>query len=95
MDTVKPYRSRIRERGQLTIPKEVREKGALYDGEAVSIIPIGDSILVTPKKLGLEEARREIRKLMKRAGVTAEELLHGLKDDRTKLYEETYGTKDG
>lgn len=95
MDDAKPYRSHIRERGQLTIPKEVRDKGALYDGEAVTIIPIGDSILVTPKKLGLEEARREIRKLMKRAGVTAEELLQGVKDDRTKLYEETYGTKDG
>lgn len=94
MDTAKPYRSHIRERGQLTIPKEVRERGALFDGEAVTIIPIGDSILVTPKKLGLEEARREIRKLMKRAGVTAEELLQGLKNDRTKLYEETYGTKD-
>lgn len=92
MNDAKPYRSHIRERGQLTIPKEVRERGALFDGEAVTIIPIGDSILVTPKKLGLEEARREIRKLMKRAGVTAEELLQELKDDRAKLYEETYGT---
>jgi len=95
MGTATPFVSRIRERGQLTIPKEVREKGALYEGEAVTIIPVGDSILVTPKKLGLEEARREIRKIMKKAGVTAEELLRGLEDNRAELYEETYGTKDG
>jgi AbrB family looped-hinge helix DNA binding protein len=95
MENAKPLRSQIRERGQLTIPKEIRDKGALYDGEAVTIIPVGDSILVTPKKLGLDEARREIRKLMKRSGVTAEELLEGLKEERAKLYEETYGTKDG
>lgn len=95
MDAAKPYRSHIRERGQLTIPKEVREKGALHDGEAVTIIPIGDSILVTPHKLGLEEARREIRKLMKRAGVTAEELIGGLEEERAKVFEETYGTKEG
>ena len=88
------YRSQVRDRGQLTIPKEIREKGALYDGEAVTIIPIGDAILVSPQKLGLEDARREIRKLMKRSGVTAEELLEGLKGTRTELFEETYGTKD-
>jgi len=93
MDDSKPYRSHIRDRGQLTIPKEVREKGALYDGAAVSVIPIGDSILVTPKKLGLEEARREIRKIMKDAGVTLEDLLEGLEEERTRLFEETYGEK--
>lgn len=91
MENAKPYRSHIRERGQLTIPKEVREEGALCDGEAVTIIPVGDSILVTPKKMGLEEARREIRKIMKNAGVSLEDLLEGLEEERTKLAEETYG----
>lgn len=91
MHNDKPYRSHIRERGQLTIPKEIRENGALYDGEAVTIIPLGDSILVTPKKLGFEEARREIRKIMKNAGVTLDDLLKGLKEERAKLSEETYG----
>jgi AbrB family looped-hinge helix DNA binding protein len=91
MEDAMPYRSRIRSRGQLTIPKEVREKGALYDGEAVSIIPVGDSILVSPQKLCLEEARREIRKIMKNAGVSLEDLLAGLREERAKLAEETYG----
>jgi AbrB family looped-hinge helix DNA binding protein len=91
MGDLKPYRSHIRERGQLTIPKEVRERGALYDGEAVTIIPVGDSLLITPKKLGLDEARREIRKLMKKAGVTLDDLLQGLKEERAKLHKETYG----
>jgi AbrB family looped-hinge helix DNA binding protein len=85
------YKAYIRDRGQLTIPKEVREKGALYDGEAVTIIPIGDSILVTPKKLGLEEARRAIGKIMKNSGVTLDDLLEGLEVERKKLFEETYG----
>jgi bifunctional DNA-binding transcriptional regulator/antitoxin component of YhaV-PrlF toxin-antitoxin module len=91
MDDAKPYKSQIRERGQLTVPKEIRENGALYDGEAVTIIPLGDSILVTPKKLGLEEARREIRKIMKSAGVTLDDLLKGLNEERARLSEETYG----
>lgn len=91
MEDARPYRAHIRERGQLTIPKEVREKGALNDGEAVTIIPLGDSILVTPKKLGLEEARRKIRKIMKDSGVTPEDLISGLQEERARLSEETYG----
>jgi AbrB family looped-hinge helix DNA binding protein len=94
MDNIKPYKSQIRERGQLTIPKKVREKGALYEGETVSIIPVGNSILVTPQKLGLEEARREIRKIMKDSGVTLEDLLEGLEQERKRLSEETYGEKE-
>ncbi len=91
MGDSRPYKSHIRERGQLTIPKVVREKGALYDGEAVTIIPVGDSILVTPKRLGLDEARREIRRIMKASGVTMEELIEGLEEERKRLYQETYG----
>lgn len=93
MDDAKPYNSEIRARGQLTIPKRVREKGALYDGEAVSIIPVGDSILVTPRKLELDEARRELRKIMRECGVTLDELLAGLDEERANLFEETYGEK--
>ncbi len=93
MDNVKPYKSQIRGRGQLTIPKKVREKGALYDGEAVSIIPIGDSILVTPRKLELDEARLQLGRIMKASGVTLETLIEGLEDERRALFEETYGEK--
>lgn len=93
MDNLKPYKSQIRERGQLTIPKKVREKGALYDGESVSIIPIGDSILVTPHRLDIDEARKEIRKIMKDSGVSLKELLNGLGEERKSLAEETYGDK--
>ncbi|HSA94890.1 MAG TPA: hypothetical protein VLJ16_02480, partial [Acidobacteriota bacterium] len=67
----------------------------LDDGEAVTIIPVGEAILVTPKKLGLDEARREIRKLMKKYGVTAADLLEGLEEERADLFEEAYGTKGG
>jgi len=93
MENVKPYKAEIKARGQLTIPKKVREEGNLYEGETVSIIPIGDSILVTPKRLELDEARREIRKIMKASGVTLEALLHGLEDERKSLFAESYEDK--
>jgi len=93
MENVKPYKAEIKARGQLTIPKKVREEGNLYEGETVSIIPVGDSILVTPRRLELDEARREIRKIMRASGVTLEALLEGLDAERGALFEETYGEK--
>jgi AbrB family looped-hinge helix DNA binding protein len=89
----KTYTSEIKSRGQLTIPKKIREICTLEEGQVVSLIPVGDSVIVTPKKLPLDEARREIRKILKAAGVSAEELLKALKDERKGLFEETYGPK--
>lgn len=55
----------IHSRGQLTIPKQIRQVGHLEEGQIVSIIPVGDSIIITPKQLELDEARRQIRKILK------------------------------
>ena len=60
----------------------------------VSIIPLGESVVITPKKLELEEARREIRKILKASAFSAEDLLKWLEEEREKLYQETYGRKN-
>ena len=93
MQTAKSITAEIKSRGQLTIPKKIRVMSRLEEGQVVSIIPVGDSIIITPKKLELEEARREIRKIVKAAGLSHEDLLAGLKEEREKLYQETYGEK--
>lgn len=93
MENSKPYTAEVKSRGQLTIPKRVREAGHLEEGQSVSIIPIGDSLLVTPKTLKLEDARRELRRLMRASGVSLETLLDGLGEERDLLYRETYAGK--
>jgi AbrB family looped-hinge helix DNA binding protein len=85
----------IKSRGQLTIPKKIREKGYIEEGQVVSIIPVGDSIIITPKRLGLDEARRQIKKLLKASGLSPEELLSGLKEERENIFKEAYGKKRG
>lgn len=93
MQAIKTYTLEIKSRGQLTIPKKIRESSNLEEGQVVSLIPVGDSVIITPKKLPLEEARRAIRKILKASGLSAEELLEGLKEERKGLFEETYGSK--
>ncbi len=58
------------------------------------VIPVGDSIIITPKRLELDEARRLLRKILKESGFSIKELLAGLKEEREILYKEIYG-KEG
>ena len=93
MQTARSVTAEIKSRGQLTIPKKIRELSRLEEGQAVSIIPVGDSVIITPKRLDLDDARREIKKILKAAGMSPEDLLAGLKEEREKLYQETYAKR--
>ncbi len=93
MENAKTAIAEIKSRGQLTIPKKIRESSHLDEGQVVSIIPVGDSVIITPKRLDLDEARRQIRRIMKASGLSEKELLAGLKEERESLYRQTYGKK--
>ncbi len=93
MQTARSVTAEIKSRGQLTIPKKIRAMSRLEEGQVVSIIPVGDSVIITPKRLELDDARREIKRILKEAGMAPEDLLAALKEEREKLYQHTYGKK--
>jgi AbrB family looped-hinge helix DNA binding protein len=93
MEAAKTATAAIKARGQLTIPKKIREMSHMEEGSLVSIVPVGDSLVITPKRIELDEARRQLRKLLKASGATIGELVEGLKEERAELFKETYGTK--
>jgi AbrB family looped-hinge helix DNA binding protein len=93
MEAAKTATAEIKARGQLTIPKRIREVSNMEEGSVVSIVPVGDSLVITPKRMELDEARRQLRKLLKASGLTIGELLEGLKEQRDELFRETYGPK--
>ena len=65
METVKTVTAEIKARGQLTIPKKIREMSNMEEGSVVSIVPVGDSLVITPQRIELDEARRQLKKLLK------------------------------
>jgi AbrB family looped-hinge helix DNA binding protein len=93
MEGAKAAVAEIKARGQLTIPKKIRETSHIEEGNVVSILPVGDSLIITPKRLELDEARRQLKKLLKASSLTIEELIEGLKEERDDLFKETYGAK--
>ena len=94
MQATKPYKAEIKARGQLTIPKKIRQMKHLEEGQTVSLVPLGDVVIIMPQRLELDEARRRITKILRECDVSAEEMLEGLVREREALYKERYGKKD-
>lgn len=55
------YESRITRQGQTTIPKHLREKYGLGEGDEVTYIDLGDQIILLPKPRNPVEALKKIR----------------------------------
>ena len=90
---MKSMTAEIKARGQLTIPKKIRDMLKLEEGQAVSLLAIGESVIISPKRLELDEASRQIRRIMNDSGLTEAVLLAELKKEREALYWEKYGKK--
>lgn len=86
--------SEMRERGELTVPKKIREAFHLEAGQKVEFIPIGTgALLLTPKRLELEEARREIRRILRQAKADPRDVLEGLGASREETFQKHFGKK--
>ena len=91
MQATKPFKAEIKARGQLTIPKKIRQMKHLEEGQTVSLVPLGDVVIIMPQRLELDEARRHIAKILRKSDVSAEKILAGLVREREALFKKQYG----
>ena len=58
---MKKFRTTVRDKGQITIPAEVRKAAGLVEGDSVEVKMTADGILLKPHKLidGPETTRRD------------------------------------
>ena len=74
--------TRMREKGQVTIPISIREALHLSENSILSVTKVGDGILITQKPSLYEEVSAEFRKDADKKGITLDELLQDLKKIR-------------
>lgn len=68
----------LRERGQLTLPKSLRDALHLQTGDALRAVQIANAIVLTHQRMDLDALRKQMGMLMKQHGVSAENLLRDL-----------------
>ncbi|NNN04855.1 MAG: AbrB/MazE/SpoVT family DNA-binding domain-containing protein [Elusimicrobia bacterium] len=76
--------TRMRGKGQVTIPAGIRESLSLSTDSLLSVTKVGNGILLTPKPSAFEETAAKFSKTAREKGITLRELLNDLKNVRRK-----------
>ena len=85
---------RVQERGQVTIPKEIRKRLDLKKGDLVTFIETENGVIIKPAELVVSAALDEIGEALKKRGIDFEELMDRGREVRSQLLEEEHGIKD-
>jgi len=85
-----PKLVRVRSRGQLTIPQEMREALGLDESTGLSIFRVGKVLILSPKRLQRAALAKEVEREMKRQGLTLKDLISDLRVQRKKYLAEAY-----
>ena len=84
----------FRQRGIVTFPAELRKKYNIRVGDTYHLVDLDGIFVLTPMKPMTPELTAEIEQLRQEAGLSTEELLLALREERTRYVAETYGHSD-
>jgi len=88
--TTVPKLVRVRSRGQLTIPQDMREALSLDESTGLNIFRVGKVLILSPKRLQRASLAKEVEREMKRQGLTLKDLISDLRIQREKYLAEAY-----
>ena len=78
--------ARLSSKGQITIPKEIREKLHLKQGDKVLFFEEGEKVVVAnASRVALKEMQKSMKSVSKEAGISENEVLRLSKEARKEL----------
>lgn len=81
----------IRSKGTMTLPIELRRKYGIDEGDVISVIDLGGgALLLTPIITQVDRLGDRVAKAVEGAGVTEDEILAALDEERERYYQERY-----
>jgi AbrB family looped-hinge helix DNA binding protein len=85
---------RVQEKGQVTLPTELRKKLGIRKGDLVAVVETDGGILITRQQVVAAALLDRIGQALRDEGVTLEQLMEGGRDERAGLIEERYGLRE-
>lgn len=86
-------RAVLRQRRQITLPRDVCEQLGIDVGDALELSVEDGALIITPSKQLALDALEEIQVAFARSGLTEEELQRAARKARTELVRGRYGRK--
>ena len=75
----------------MVLPSDVQQKYGLKSGDTVTLIDLDDALVLSPRASRVAELAGEIEAGREEAGLSVEEALNGLADQRRRYTAERYG----
>ncbi len=82
----------VRERGVVTLPASLRRKYGIKVGDTFQVLDLDGLFVLTPMVPMVPELAREIERARVEAGLSTEELLLSLREQRERYSQETHGS---
>ncbi len=81
---------KVQQRGQVTIPIELRRKLGIEEGGLVAFIETENGILISPREVLAMDALDRVGKALKERGISLEELIESGREIRGEMVERDY-----
>ncbi|MBI2888108.1 MAG: AbrB/MazE/SpoVT family DNA-binding domain-containing protein [Chloroflexi bacterium] len=82
---------RVQEKGQVTLPTDVRKKLGLKKGDLVAVIETEEGVLITPQQVVATRALDRIGSVLREQGLSLEQLMESGREERAAILKERYG----
>jgi AbrB family looped-hinge helix DNA binding protein len=76
---------RMQEKGQVTIPTEIRKKLGLKRGDLVAVVETPEGVFITPQQVVATKALDRIGDILKEKGLSLDELIASGEQIRNRL----------
>ena len=77
------FRVRIRQRGLVTIPKELRDRNHIAEGDWLTVMDLGNDVLImSPQRSRVNEIADRLAREWQDSGVSLESMLTALREVR-------------
>ena len=82
---VAPKLVRIQEKGQVTLPSEVRKRLGLKKGDLVSVVDTPEGVVIRPQHVLATEALDRIGEALRESGLSLDELIESGRMERADI----------
>ncbi len=84
---------RVQEKGQVTLPTEVRKRLGIKKGDLVAVTETPEGLLITPQEVLATRALDRIGAVLLEHGLSLDDLIESGREERGRIIEEHYGLK--
>ena len=84
----------VRQRGTITLPAELRERYKIKTGDSFRLIDLDGIFVLTQMVALVPELAREIERARLEAGLSTEDMLKALREQRERYSAEKYGQSE-